>query len=150
MWEDKPIGFGAVLTEYFHPNLRGIGYSMAAHSSGEWLYNFGFAGLIAMVLLLGLLLRALDNVLLQCGGGPLSATKFAVSGAVVVLVSEVPTLMWVGSFTYGTRAMQKLAVLFALAALYALVSRLVRGHHPRERSIASSQSRLPAMTGAKR
>ena len=110
MWPSKPAGFGSELTVLLKPDLARFGHSMAAHSTGEWFYNFGWFGLVAMVPLLGLGLRWLDNGLREAASSPLLGRRnLLYLFAVVMLVANAPSLIWVGSFTFVARGVQQVA-----------------------------------------
>lgn len=121
LWEGKPAGFGTVLTAELEPKLLATGHSMAAQSTGEWFFSWGWLGVVALVVVLGLYIRWLDRKLAKVTRQPIRS-RFDLLKAliIVVLVVELPGLAWGSSFTYFTRAGQKVAVLLALIALFAL------------------------------
>lgn len=146
VWPEKPIGFGSVLTDYFHPELRPVGYSMAAHSSGEWIFNFGMLGLVLMALVIGFLVQRLDRELLTVGGGRLTHGKFLTVAVVVVLAAEIPSLMWVGSFTFTTRVLQKLVPLLMISVLLPIA----QGRGSASARPEGRRARLPARRSGSR
>ena len=101
LWPTKPDGFGTTLTAKLEPALLPLGHSMAAHSGGEWFYNFGYFGLVLMVLVLGVLIRLLDDGLLSLSTGAVnSRRRLLMVLFLVVAIASVPTLMWAGTFTF--------------------------------------------------
>ena len=60
VWPSKPVGFGAALTAFLEPSETVHNLNLAALSSGEWYFDFGWPGLFLMVLVLGWLVRWLD------------------------------------------------------------------------------------------
>ncbi|MEU1758257.1 hypothetical protein ACFYO8_08210 [Micromonospora sp. NPDC005257] len=124
IWEDKPRGLGAVLVPYLSPQLAGTEHSDAALFFGEWLYNFGLAGLVLMIPITGLALRAADRVV-RAASKPLIGTRrgvLAYVAAIVLLVGALD-LIWVGTATFASRAGCRLLILAALFAVHALFSR---------------------------
>jgi hypothetical protein len=119
LWENKPPGFGAVLVPYLSPLSVGTSHSDAALFQGEWLFDFGFLGLVAMVLVVGWYIAKLDIWLTELNSRPVSTRRrlLAVVSA-TILASGLGNLLWVGSFTYFVRAVGPLlavGVLFAVA-----------------------------------
>ncbi|WP_173154622.1 hypothetical protein [Phytohabitans suffuscus] len=112
LWPTKPPGFGAELTQLLNPALVQSGHSDAALFMGEWLFNFGIAGLVLMVPLVGLAVRAVDSFLQWSAGRPLTSRHalFAYAAALIV-AAGLPDLMWVGTFTFTARAGTRLLLL---------------------------------------
>lgn len=119
LWEDKPIGFGAVLAEaLLKKGTYAEGTSLAALSPGEWFFNFGIPGIILMIVVLGLAIRWLDGVLHRVLTRPLDTRNdFLALAAALVAVAGMSDLMWVGTFTFNERAGTRLLVIFAIALL---------------------------------
>lgn len=112
MWEDKPQGFGTVLTGRFAPELLPTGHTMVALMPGEWLYDFGLPGLVGMVLLLGWGLRRLDLGLARALAGDLGSRRgLWVLAVLVTLVAGLPDLVWGGTSTYVSRSLFRLVPL---------------------------------------
>lgn len=119
LWEGKPIGFGAVLAELLlKKGTYAAGTSLAALSPGEWFYNFGIPGIVAMVAVLGLAIRWLDGVLHKVLTRPLGTRNDVLAlAATLVAVASMSDLMWVGTFTFNERAGTRLLVILAIALL---------------------------------
>jgi hypothetical protein len=119
-WPGKPEGFGSVLTPLLEPATVGTNNSLAAHSYGEWYYDFGWAGVIVMVLVLGVFIWAVDRLLARATANPLVTRRQLVPLVVaVLLVVDMPNLMWVGTFGYVDRTAQRLAILAFLVLPFA-------------------------------
>jgi hypothetical protein len=119
-WPGKPEGFGAVLTPLLAPATVGTNNSLAAHAYGEWYFDFGWAGVIVMVLFLGVFIWAVDRLLARATATPLDTRRQLVPLVVaVLLVVDMPNLMWVGTFGYVARTAQRLAILGFLALPFA-------------------------------
>lgn len=118
MWEGKPPGFGAELTSELEPQLLSVGHSMAAHSYGEWFYNWGWLGVVAMVPVVGLLLRWADRLLSKVSRVDSRRSLLWLVVALLV-VANVPNLMWAGSFTYLGRLGQEVLILLVLVLPFA-------------------------------
>jgi hypothetical protein len=120
IWPDKPIGFGAELVPFLNPALVGTGHSDAALFFGEWLYNFGLAGLVVMVPAVGLTVRGLDQLLVRAENRPLDTMGAVLQyAAALVTASGVIDLLWVGTFTYTARGGSRLLILAGLLVLLA-------------------------------
>lgn len=117
-WEDKPIGFGAVLTQIFAPELQAVGQSYAALNQSEWYFNFGWPGVLLMVPLIGWLIRGFDRALTRASGWQItSRMRLLGLTAALLIVADVPNLQWVGSFGYVSRTGLRLIILLLLVPL---------------------------------
>jgi hypothetical protein len=115
VWPEKPLGFGAVLTRILEPEMAASGHSMAALDLGEWFYNWRWAGLGAMVLVTGWLVRWLDRRAAAVFFGNFEQRRDLLAlAAVAIVVGGLADLAWVGSFTYVTRIGVRLAVLLVI------------------------------------
>lgn len=129
LWEDKPVGFGAQLTEMLRwrlltQNRISPTHSMAALSQGEWYSNFGWPGLVAMTLPLGWLLALFDRWHSRLAWSQLKfPSNWWSMAALACVCSSLGDLMWVGSFTFMARG--GLAAL-VLAVIWAFSSRRPR------------------------
>jgi hypothetical protein len=119
LWATKPIGFGAELADFFRPDLIGRGHSEAALFHGEWVFAFGFPGLIAMVAVVGVLVRWIDaasqRVSRSSGASRLDLLKIA---ALLILAASITDLIWGGAFTYVSRVGPRLMCLFAVFLIF--------------------------------
>lgn len=117
-WPGKPKGFGAELTEVMLPGLVDAGHSMAALIHGEWYVNFGWAGVLAMPLIVGWILAHLDRLHATAVAADLDTPKAWWSTTVVLcLASGLPTLYWGGTFTYFQRSILPAAIVIVVARL---------------------------------
>ncbi|MGQ0468129.1 MAG: hypothetical protein ACT4QG_22775 [Sporichthyaceae bacterium] len=109
LWEDKPVQFGAELVEIFNPSARAYEQSYAALAQGEWFYNFGLAGLVAMVAVVGLAIRWLDRRLAAGLQRPLVSStallQLMTLGLAATFVAGTADLVWNGSSTFVARGM---------------------------------------------
>lgn len=131
MWEGKPLGLGSAITAELEPQLRAVGHSMAAQSVGEWYFNWGWWGVVAMMPTLALIFRLLDGFLARRLAAPLRTRRdlLWLMGA-LFLVAEVPVLAWSGSFTYSTRGVTKFVfVLILLVTVRNGAKQVSRGKH---------------------
>jgi hypothetical protein len=112
-WPDKPSGFGRELAILLTPydDL----HSEAALTAGEWFYNFGYLGFFLMVPLHGFALSRLDRLLL--GVTPTRGRHLNVglkSLIAIVLAAGLADYVWMGAFTYMSRAGIRGAILACL------------------------------------
>jgi hypothetical protein len=129
-WPEKPVGFGAEMVYVLHPELAGSGHSDAALFNGEWVYGFGVVGLVAMVPITGVVLRAVDRRLRWVSARPLADRRsLLVYVATIIVAAGVPDLAWGGTFIYVARAEIRLLVLVAAGVL--LWSAIRAGARPR-------------------
>lgn len=136
MWDSKPIGFGAELTEVFEPKLVKSSHSMAGLTHGEWYANFGYPGLALMVLVIGWFLVWLDRWHSRLAWSNFESDSDWWSLAILIcVVSGLGELYWVGSFTAFARG--------GMAALAVGVSKIVavRTHRPRDGGSTAGRAR---------
>lgn len=104
IWDDKPKGFGAELTEVYEPKLVKSDHSMAALMHAEWYANFGYVGLALMVPGIGAFLALLDRRHSRLAGSGMRSHRHWWQAAVLVCcASSLADLFWVGTFTYFAR-----------------------------------------------
>lgn len=119
VWENKPPGFGRILAEIFQPDVVDDGGSMAALSPGEWLYNFGWIGIILMVPVLGYSIRLADRWLWRAVNRPVvtRANLISLCGALIA-VSGIADLQWGGAQTFSGRTGTRLLVLLLVLLVW--------------------------------
>ncbi|MDG4801829.1 hypothetical protein [Micromonospora sp. WMMD980] len=124
LWPEKPAGFGYELVSYLAPQLAGTGHSVAALWQGEWLFNFGVAGMVVMIPVTGLAVRGIDWFLARASARPLTTPR-ALGCYVAAVLAAVGLfdLVWVGGFTYMTRTGPRLLVLALLVVTTAWLTR---------------------------
>lgn len=129
MWENKPKGFGAELTEILRPTLLREGriapeHSMAALIDGEFYVNFGLAGLVILPFVMGWFLAVLDRFHARVSAKGLQTVDDWFHATILVcLVSSLGDLFWVGTFTFMSRAGLSAAVAWVV---YRLTTRPIR------------------------
>jgi hypothetical protein len=132
LWPDKPLGFGAELTRILEPSLVSIDQSLAAHLGGEWLYDFGYPGLVAMVLVMGWLIARLDGFAAATLARPTTDRRAVLAlAAVALLLAGIPDLAWAGTYTYWSRTASRLLV---LAVLFVVGGGLTAGRRASRRA----------------
>jgi hypothetical protein len=118
LWPDKPIGLGALLVSILAPQFMGTNLSLAALYQAEWLMNFGYLGLMFMIPLLGWLVSALDRRVWRAfSQNPSRRTAILGILAGTIAIAGLGDLVWVGSFTYATRAGARLFILACIATI---------------------------------
>lgn len=135
LWEDKPKGFGRELVEALEVQGVSENHSIAALSQGEWYANWGYAGLVWMVLVLGTVLALLDRAHARlCESRLRRPWDWWKAVALLCAVSSLADLYWVGTFTWFARG--------GLAAVMALlIGRLSTGRsrlYPPVSAVSSS------------
>jgi len=115
MWEGKPVGFGAEVTQLMNPGLVAKGQSFSILGYGEWYANFGWAGLVLMPVALGALLAVLDRRHAELVNSSVTSSddwwRAVTLGCVV---SSLGDLFWGGAFTFYTRGGMAFLVAFAM------------------------------------
>jgi hypothetical protein len=115
LWPGKPIGFGALLTQILDPQLVSVGQSIVALAQGEWFYDFGWLGVAAMGPALGYALRRMDQLLDDARSRPVASKRQLLwLTAALLMVSDVPNLLWVGSFGYVARTGVRIGIVMVL------------------------------------
>lgn len=139
LWAEKPVGFGTVLTEIYKPELLSLGHSEAALAHGEFMYNFGLAGPLVLVVVLGWGVLALDRLLLRAQQHPAASLRGLLLRAVtVIVVAGLLDMVWVGSFSWMERGGFTCAVLLAMYFVCFLMTPPQRTEHGRRLSAARS------------
>lgn len=121
LWPGKPVGLGAVLSDYFRPDLAGVGHSELALMHGEWLLSFGILGVFAVPFVIALVLHGCEKFLLFSDGSggvfyPVLAILFS---------AGVIDLLWGGTFTFTSRFIFRIAALVAFSLALALAAQLL-------------------------
>jgi len=120
LWPDKPIGFGAVLTRIFEPQLVAVDHSMAALAAGEWFFNWGWAGLVAMVLGVGWTVRWIDRTVGRLVAKEVDTRLLAIQLAMsAIIIAGLADFVWVGTFTYASRAGLRVSILLIIIVFLA-------------------------------
>lgn len=118
LWPDKPVGFGADLAAYFRPELAGSGHSELALFYGEWLWGFGFVGLLIMVPVIGWAIRALDNAMIRTEiSSVLTRRNLLFVVMLIIFGASIVDLYWGGTFTFASRIFPRLMILGAVLLL---------------------------------
>lgn len=105
VWADKPVGFGTTLTELYRPHLLSAGHSEAALVYGEFVYSFSPWGLLVGAVVIGLAISWLDGRIADMHGRSATATGTLIAQAIgLVLTAGLVDLVWVGTFSYVSRA----------------------------------------------
>lgn len=118
LWQDKPVGFGFELTKHFHPELMFQEHSMAATYLGEMYASFGWLAVVVgfLVLVLGITWADLFMARLYVldSGDKAFLMRMVI---LAVLSAGVFDYVWVGSFTFFSRNVLRLFLLFVLAGV---------------------------------
>lgn len=116
-WPDKPFGFGRELATLLTPYGE-YGHSEAALNLGEWFYNFAWLGLAMMVALHGPIIRRLDRYLAESTQPEPRSMPDVVRALVpIVLTAGLADYVWIGTFTYMSRAGTRAFILIILGLL---------------------------------
>ena len=108
------------------PSMIGIdGFSTVALAQGEWLYNFGFFGLVFMLPVVGFGIRALDAWLTTASLRRVQTNRQLLSlCAAICLAGGMADLAWGGSTPSGARTLPRLVV---IGGVYVLMSTFSKG-----------------------
>lgn len=141
LWADKPVGFNRTLTVELTPELSDL-QTGAALAHGEWYYNFGLTGCLAMAPVTAALLLWLDRRLSEVfGPKEYSRTTFLTKVTFIVLAVGIPDYFWGGSFTYANRAGLRaagLALAILMAILFSRAHRMPKGSGPAANSSSNT------------
>lgn len=124
IWPEKPVGFGAVLGDFFRPDLIGTGYSEAALFAGEWVFSIGLAGLLVMLPVTAWLISKAQGW--QHASHSQSArTRHDLFArvATIIIAAGILDLFWGGTFLFAARGGQRLLILGIIYVLVAWHSR---------------------------
>lgn len=120
VWPDKPLGLGAELAAKFRPELVGVGHSEAALIHGEVVWNFGVAGLVLLIPVVGIAIRYVDRLLLFSREQTLDSRRSVLVRTTAVLITAgILDLVWVGTFGVAARTGQRLLVLALVFFVFA-------------------------------
>jgi hypothetical protein len=146
MWPGKPDGFGAVLVPILHPDLVGIGYSTAALTFGEWVFDFGLVGLVLMVPILGWAVRRTDVWLTRVSHRPIQDRSNLLGlVAATIVAAGYADIVWGGTFLFMTRTGFRLLAL----GVFALEARLtVAARTPSDQRLLSAGDHFDGSMGA--
>lgn len=141
-WAEKPVGFGTTLTELYRPQLLSAGHSEAALLYGEFVYSFSPWGLLIAAVAIGLAVYWLDGRIAEMHGRSATSTSTLIAQTIgLVLAAGLVDFVWVGSFSYVSRAGFTCVVLGALL----VVSRMLRlGTRESGRKDSHHSSSVPA------
>jgi hypothetical protein len=120
LWHGRPWSFNgdANLVPIIAPTLVRTGFTTAALAQGEWLYNFGYLGLLFMVPVVGFGIRKLDGWLANASSRPVRTHRDLLSFcAAICFAAGMADLAWGGSSTFVTRSIPRLAVIGAVLVL---------------------------------
>lgn len=116
LWPDEPTALGYELVQFAAPELYGDGiFSTVATFVGEMMFNFGWFGILVVIIFAVLLLRTLDSLL----GRHLDrrrGTRVAILGFVLLamLAGALADYTWSGVHTYVARTLYRLPVIFVV------------------------------------
>lgn len=103
-WETKPESFGREITHLFRPELVSVGHSEASITYGEWLFNFGYTGLLLSVVFFIVIFHILDRVYLKMLSSKLDTTvNFIKYVILIMLIGGIINVFWGGFSTFMTR-----------------------------------------------
>ncbi|TFE01705.1 hypothetical protein [Jeotgalibacillus salarius] len=129
IWPEKPWNFNREITYIFNPEYVIYGHSEAAVLYAEWLFNFGFAGILFCVVFLGVLLKWLDrkyfSLLFKSSWSSGDFIKFTV---VVIMMGGMLNLYWGGFSTFMAREGIRLMVLGTVLACLIIYVPVKRKH----------------------
>lgn len=120
VWPDKPIGFGAELTLIFRPEVAALGHSEAALMHGEWVFNFGIAGLILLLPIVAWFVNWIDRGLVASQRIAIDTRRqFLRRVAMILAAAGLLDLVWGGTFLYMSRTGLRMLILLAVLVVFA-------------------------------
>lgn len=152
VWPDKPPGFGREIVPLTQPDLVSTtAHSGAASIYAEFVWNFGYLGLLVGGAILCVVLIAADGWLLDRLENPRPLTATGVM-SLALLIGALPNLAWGGTFPFVTR----LAPFYVALAFHILatVSSNLHGRAPLgpgyQRSDALRKGAIPSASRSRR
>ncbi|MBB2985549.1 O-antigen polymerase [Terracoccus luteus] len=112
-----PDALGYALVEIVDPQRAGTGFSVASTEFGEWIYNFGLLGLVAMVPLIAWLLRQLDRRMEQAMAKLAGRRDAVVVAFWAMLAGSIGDVAWSGMHIWIARSVARLPLLAALLVI---------------------------------
>lgn len=150
LWPEKPVGFGSELVPVVRPGYKGDeGHSEAATVLGEWVWNFGIAGLIVLPIVTVLLLAALTKWRQSLVTETPTPTSIISHLALALIAAGMLDLFWVGAFGFSGRTGMRLIALVIFAVLSALlpgVRSLQPGPGPEKHKLRRSEAKRNSPT----
>lgn len=117
VWPDAPKPLGYELVAITDPLKYDSGFSTVATSAGEAYYNFGWAGIPIVSVVVALLIRWGDRTLARLTMSPsVSSAGFWIL-VTLVLTSSVADYAWSGVHTYVARSALRLPVVAIFGAV---------------------------------
>lgn len=149
IWPDKPKGWGSEVTPFTKPELMDTIHSEAPNGFLEGIWNFGPAGMLISILMIGLVVRWIDVLLVKAHSIRTSsvASVLAVTCG-ILLATSLPDLVWGGTFTMATRGGFRALFLAVVVLPFALRARRVdvllarRARRARQRPARAASSRF--------
>lgn len=149
LWESKPTGFGVELAELFHPEYVTYGHTDVALFMGEWYFNFGFVGLIAMLPLVGITVKKLDAFVTRSATKEVHRAREFVSAAVpAIVIAGMMDLFWVGTFTFVARSGSRLIIVWVIYFVMRAVESGASSTSNRSRTVPLRTHQLPPSAGS--
>lgn len=112
VWPSQPISLGYELVQFVSPEKYGDGvFSTAGTSTGEGLFNFGWLGIVIVMIVSAVGLRLLDSSMFRLLQ-KLNPTVLGVLGLVfaAMLAGALADYTWSGIHTYAARMITRLPV----------------------------------------
>lgn len=149
LWPGKPVGFGSTLISLLHRDQMGTGNSSAALNQGEWFFAYGWFGIVAMVVVIGLFIRVLDGLFAHYINEALSSRRTLLMLLLVTsAVADIPNLMWVGTFGYVSRVMLRLVAIGVLLVGASGAPIFARAEEPKREKVSIGRRRVSPPTVA--
>jgi hypothetical protein len=126
LWPGKPLSLNTRIVPILQAGIAsGTGQATDALAQGQWVFDFGLLGVLAMIPVFGWAIRALDRWLAPSLLRPLvDMRSFLKAVIAIVAASELGTIVWGSLFSYANRTIARVAVLVALLLLYAALYRV--------------------------
>lgn len=118
-WAPRALGYDLVTLTA--PHRVGTGFSEASTVYGEWVWNFGVAGLLLMCPFLALAITLLDKGIFRAPFIDTTASPLLplLRLLIVIMLSgTIADLAWSGLHTFGTRVLTRLPILLLLYAVW--------------------------------
>lgn len=125
IWKNKPWSFNREITKIFAPQYVAYGHSEVATVLGEFIYNFGFVGIILYILTIGFFVSYLDKTVVKSvTNRNWNFTNVIIYSAVSLTTAGLLNLIWGSVPTFINRDGFRILYLFVIYMIMKFINKL--------------------------